>query len=552
MSDTGPVVDTPAGSRRIPDRIAADLWNWFELAASVASAATTVEDAFRNALDVVCDRIGWPLGHVLALDRTSGRLHPVAIWHDDDPPRHREFLAASANLALSSGAGLPGRVMAEGRPVWITDVRADARFVRRAAAERDGIGAAIGVPIVGADGLEGVLEFFAHHALPRDDGLLRALAHVGTQLGGVADRLRAHEALHASERRLRALVEGAPDALFVVDGAGHVVMVNAEAERLSGYGRDELVGLDIEVLVPEPARPVHVSDRIRYGAHPRRRGMGVGRDLYLRRRDGTTIPVDIALSPLEGDAPGPIVTSVRDLSERRRAEEALRLSNARLEEAEHLARIGSWSWEVDSDAVTWSPELRRLYGLGSDEEPLAFPDYMALVHPDDRHRVQEAVSGCVSSLRPFEHEYRITTRGGEQRWVHAYGAVVVQRAGQAVRLAGYCRDVTDTRRAEDLRNQALADLDQQHRVLERIARGDPMAATVAQLCPDVERRCPGAMVSVLLVDEMRRCTTSQPPASPLPSCTPSTASPWTAPPAPAGRRCCAGRRWWWRTSSPIP
>lgn len=161
-------------------------------------------------------------------------------------------------------------------------------------------------------------------------------------LGDQGDRLRRaeqeanamRERAEAESGRVREFLEAAPDAMLVVERDGTVSLANAEAERVFGWPREELVGLKVEELVPEGRRGGHVAHREEYGRNPRVREMGASMNIEGRRKDGTTFAADIKLSPV-GDA---VIAAVRDVSARREAErekdalvEELRDKNSRLE-----------------------------------------------------------------------------------------------------------------------------------------------------------------------------------------------------------------------------
>jgi protein-histidine pros-kinase len=143
----------------------------------------------------------------------------------------------------------------------------------------------------------------------------------------VRDMADRQEARRRSDRQFRDLLESAPDAMVIVDGAGDITLVNSQAVRLFGWKREELLGKPVETLVPERFRQQHPAHRGGFFSHPKVRQMGAGLDLYGLRKDGSEFPVEISLSPIETDEGLLIASAIRDASERKRSERLLHEAN---------------------------------------------------------------------------------------------------------------------------------------------------------------------------------------------------------------------------------
>jgi len=149
------------------------------------------------------------------------------------------------------------------------------------------------------------------------------------------------ERLKRSEERFRLAVEAAPNAMIMVDRTGKIVMVNSQAEKLFGYAREELLDSKIELLVPPRFRAAHPGHRAGFHADPRTRAMGAGRDLFGLRKDGSEVPVEIGLNPIEASE-GLVLASIVDITERKKIE-AQAKEAARLEAAQKELEAFSYS-----------------------------------------------------------------------------------------------------------------------------------------------------------------------------------------------------------------
>src|SRR5688572_20928284 len=145
--------------------------------------------------------------------------------------------------------------------------------------------------------------------------------HGPRESGGQLRRSAKRKRSGVIDEQFRLALEATPAAMIMVDGTGHLVFINALAETLFGYSRNELVGRPIETLVPERYRPNHPGLRNTFLVDPSPRAMGAGRELYALRKDGREIPVEIGLNPFKTEQGNYVLASIVDITERKRSEE---------------------------------------------------------------------------------------------------------------------------------------------------------------------------------------------------------------------------------------
>jgi PAS domain S-box-containing protein len=305
-----------------------------EHAVALALAETEgVTNTYPSVLAAIGATLGWPVGAVWELVPSGAALHCVEIWEAPGVPAS-EFRTLTEYLTLAPGEGLPGRVWLSGEPIWIGDVPTDPNFPRAQAARAAGLRAAFGFPIKSGGSVLGAMEFFTHDAREPDGALLASAAILGSQIGQIVVRRRAEDAMRASEARNRAILDSALDAVITMNHRGEVVEFNRAAERIFGYRASEAIGREMaELIVPPSLRERHRRGFARYLRTEAPTLLDTRLEITALRADGSEFPVELTITrvPLPGS---PTFTGyVRDITERRRAEQELRESRARIVEA---------------------------------------------------------------------------------------------------------------------------------------------------------------------------------------------------------------------------
>jgi PAS domain S-box-containing protein len=166
------------------------------------------------------------------------------------------------------------------------------------------------------------------------------------------------------------------------------------------------------------------------------------------RKDGSRVPVLLGAATFDKRRDQG-VAFVLDLSERKRAEEALRESEGKLEEAQRIAHVGYWERDLATNLLTWSDESFRIFGLAPEEGRVAFARYQELIHPEDRHRIVAASAEALRGGPRYHVEYRVLPPNGDVRIVHSQGDVMRDESGRPSRMFGIVQDITERKRAEE-------------------------------------------------------------------------------------------------------
>jgi PAS domain S-box-containing protein len=299
----------------------------------------------------------------------------------------------------------------------------------------------------------------------------------------IEGRKQAEQALRKSEERWRSVFENSAIGVALTDLNGRFLAANHVYQTLVGHTEEELRALTFLDLTQEDYREANwalVSELL----EGKRRQFQIEKK-YLRR-DGSSIWVrnNVSLVPGTESVPRFIMALSEDITERKRAEEALRRSEAYLAEGQRLAKTGSWAYNPNTErAIFWSEEMRRIWGL--DPKGSNLPDgeeFFRMLHPDDRDRFSERIEQARREKTDFVQDYRIVLPDGTVKHIHGIGHPVLDETGNIIEYVGTDVDVTDWHKASAALQNAFEQIKAEQTELRRMT--DAVAAYIYVLRPD--------------------------------------------------------------------
>lgn len=260
-----------------------------------------------------------------------------------------------------------------------------------------------------------------------------------------------------AEHRLRshsAIIQETASAVIITAPDGTIHDVNPATTRLTGFARTELNGLNMyEVLDWENLEGISAQDM-----EESLRNDGYWQAEHtIFHRDGTATPVETSVRTItdENDKTVERVTTIRDISERKQAEETLRGSERRLAKAQELAQVGSWELNLNTDELFWSDEFYRILGIDPRIGIASSDDFYKYVHPADADALRQSMSNLIETGTPIDIEYRVRTEQGTEKTVHGYAEISHEEAGKPIIIGGTLQDISAQHETERKLAQAM-------------------------------------------------------------------------------------------------
>ncbi len=345
---------------------------------------------------------------------------------------------------LAPGVGICGATALSGESQLVPDTHADERYFPGVDQKSDlSLRSILSIPLQYKGIVIGVLQAVdtePGHFDTHDLTLLESLAAAATI---AIENARLYQEAQGLWDFNENIVQSVGEGIILEDAAGFVTFANPKAVELLDYGLEELAGQHWTNFTSPDNLP-----RAKEETGKRPQGIASRYEGSVLTRDGQHVPVIVNAQPLfEGEQFTGVLTVLTDITERKKTENELRESEKSLSEAQAIAHIGSWRWEIIPDEIYWSDETFRLFGWEPGEK-VDYERYIHAVLDKDRDFVTDQFQRALDGLEAYENEHRIV-RDGEVRVHHTQGKIVRDERGNPVRMVGVVQDITERKRAEE-------------------------------------------------------------------------------------------------------
>lgn len=445
-----------------------------QVTAVAANEAMEIKDAFQPILNEICDYTGWPIGHAYVISKDDPNLlEPTTVWRLKDVIHFAGFRSVTEMTKFAKGIGLPGRVLANGKPFWIVDVTRDINFPRARIAEDINIKSAFAFPVKVGAKVAAVLEFFSTKATEPNQQFLDVMADVGTQLGRVVERKKAEEKLLASESSARRLIESNIIGVVIADFHGYLLEANRVFLEMVGYSREEVAGRQILWSEMTPTEYRHLDEHAI--EQVKATGSCTTYEKEFFRKDGGRISIMLGAALLDGKEDVCIVF-ILDITERKLTEEEL--VRSRQKSLLHTQRtpLAVIEWNTNFEVTEWNPAAEKIFGYRNEEALGRHAEF--IIHENAKKHVNEVWQNLLTQQGGMRSTNENITKDGNTKVCEWYNTPLVSESGEVLGVASLVQDITDKKLVEDeikLLNETL-----EQRITKRTAELSQINKTLVQ------------------------------------------------------------------------
>ncbi len=275
-----------------------------------------------------------------------------------------------------------------------------------------------------------------------------AVVSVEGSFTDVTERVKAVDALQASEEKYRLLCNTSTDTIIMMDKTGSIDYVNPAVTALFGYTPEQLIGQNISLLQPERMREAHRRGMQRYLEHGLKKLDWRSTEVVGLHIEGSEFPLEIAFSNFDFDHKEMFIGFMRNISLRKQAEQDLRSSEQRYALAITGSNTAIWDWNIVTGELYYSARWKEILGYQEHEIVGSMDEFESRLYPDDREAGVRSVKDHFKTRAPFASEFRIRAKDGSYLWIKALGQAVWDKTGRATRMAGTVFDITARKHAE--------------------------------------------------------------------------------------------------------
>lgn len=409
---------------------------------------TDYELCIQYSIDKVCEYTGWDIGHYFKYN--GSYLISSGLWNKNLDPTFDVFRVLTEELKFEHYHGFSEEVIGQRKPVWrdISELNDNKIYQRADLCRKIGLNSCIWIPVIDKDSVIGVLEFFNKSRKKFDKEVLDSIMNISSEISNVKSKNEFINEIKEREKHFSAIADTANDSIITVNSQGNIIYINSSTAKIFRYLAEELRGLPLTKLINFNFVQYLGSDFKTTVENGNSGILGKTVELTGIKKDGKEFPIELSLAKWDLNNVTYFTGMIRDITSRKKIENELIESRNSLIEAQTIAKLGNWQWNVSSDKILWSDEMYNIYEISSSDFDHTFEGFISRIHPEDRTMIREKISTAYNTKQSFEFNERIVTPSGRTKVLRSTGGVRLDENGIVNKLVGTCLDITEIHEAE--------------------------------------------------------------------------------------------------------